>query len=384
MPSRAIGGGYPSLSGRHPAGSPTKPSPGKGGGSVVESGTKGGGPLLPGTLRTVQVTVVGSGSWGTTVAAIAARTHPTVLWARRPELADAINTTGENPDYLPGHRLPYGLRATTDLGRSLAGTDLVVMGVPSHGFRQVLAEAAGLIRDDVPIVSLTKGIEQDTLLRMTQVVVEVLPSHDPDRVGVLTGPNLAREVALGMPAAAVVAMHDEEAAGRIQHVFMDPTFRVYTNDDVVGCETAGALKNVMAIAAGMSKGLGFGHNTLAALITRALAELTRLGVAMGGQPVTFAGLAGMGDLIATCASDESRNNRVGMELARGGTLEEITSEMRMVAEGVKSTRAVLDLARSHDVDMPIATQVGRVLYEGAHPREAVLALMTRQAKDERA
>jgi glycerol-3-phosphate dehydrogenase (NAD(P)+) len=332
----------------------------------------------------VQVTVVGSGSWGTTVAAISARTHPTVLWARRPELAEAINTTGENPDYLPGHRLPYGLRASPDLARSLAGTDLIVMGVPSHGFRQVLSEAAGSIPDDVPIVSLTKGIEQDTLLRMTQVVTEVLPSHDPDRIGVLTGPNLAREVAMGMPAAAVVAMRDEEAAGRIQRVFMDPTFRVYTNADVVGCETAGALKNVMAIAAGMAKGLGFGHNTLAALITRALAELTRLGVAMGGQPVTFAGLAGMGDLIATCASDESRNNRVGMELARGRTLEEITSEMRMVAEGVKSTRAVLDLARTHEVDVPIATQVGRVLYEGAHPREAVLALMTRQAKDERA
>lgn len=332
----------------------------------------------------MQVTVVGSGSWGTTVAAISARTHPTVLWARRPELAETINTTGENPDYLPGHRLPYGLRASPDLARSLAGTDLVVMGVPSHGFRQVLVEAAGSIPDDIPIVSLTKGIEQDTLLRMTQVVSDVLPSHDPDRIGVLTGPNLAREVALGMPAAAVVAMRDEEAAARIQRVFMDPTFRVYTNADVVGCETAGALKNVMAIAAGMAKGLGFGHNTLAALITRALAELTRLGVAMGGEPVTFAGLAGMGDLIATCASDESRNNRVGMELARGRTLEEITSEMRMVAEGVKTTRAVLDLARTHEVEMPIAIQVGRVLYEDAHPREAVLALMTRQAKDERA
>jgi glycerol-3-phosphate dehydrogenase (NAD(P)+) len=332
----------------------------------------------------VQVTVVGSGSWGTTVAAISARTHPTVLWARRPELAEVINTTGENPDYLPGHRLPYGLRASPDLRSSLARTDLVVMGVPSHGFRQVLVDAAGSIPDDVPIVSLTKGIEQDTLLRMTQVVTEVLPSHDPDRIGVLTGPNLAREVAMGMPAAAVVAMRDEEAAGRIQRVFMDPTFRVYTNADVVGCETAGALKNVMAIAAGMAKGLGFGHNTLAALITRALAELTRLGVAMGGEPATFAGLAGMGDLIATCASDESRNNRVGMELAKGRTLEEITSEMRMVAEGVKSTRAVLDLARTHQVDMPIATQVGRVLYESAHPREAVLTLMTRQAKDERA
>ena len=330
----------------------------------------------------MRIAVIGAGSWGTTVASLAAHGHPTVLWARRPELAEAINAVGENPDYLPGHRLPYGLRATPDLADALDGADAVVMGVPSHGFRAVLIEAGDRLRPDVPVVSLTKGIEQGTLLRMTGVVREVLPDHDPDRIGVLTGPNLAREVSLGMPAAAVVAMADQGSATAIQSVFMGPTFRVYTNDDVTGCETAGALKNVMAIAAGMAKGLGFGHNTLAALITRALAELTRLGIAMGGRPETFAGLAGMGDLIATCASDESRNNRVGMELARGRRLDEIVADMRMVAEGVKTTGAVLELAGRYGVEMPIATQVGRVLDGRAHPRAAVLELMTRQAKPE--
>lgn len=330
----------------------------------------------------MRVAVIGAGSWGTTVAGISARSHPTVIWARRPELAESINATGENPDYLPGHRLPYGLRATSDLADALDGADIVVMGVPSHGFRSVLSEATASIAVDTPIVSLTKGIEQETLRRMSEVMVECLPGHHPDRLGVLTGPNLAREVALGMPAAAVVAMGDPEAATRIQSVFMDPTFRVYTNDDVAGCELAGALKNVMAIAAGMARGLGFGHNTLAALVTRALAELTRLGVAMGGRPETFAGLAGMGDLIATCSSDASRNNRVGMELARGRKLDDIVTEMRMVAEGVKTTAAVLQLAEHHQVEMPIATQVGRVIDGRAHPRDAVLELMTRQAKPE--
>jgi glycerol-3-phosphate dehydrogenase (NAD(P)+) len=305
-----------------------------------------------------------------------------VLWGRRPELCDSINSQAENTDYLPGHRLPYTLRATTSLTEAVDGAELVVMGVPSHGFREVFAELAPELRPTVPVLSLTKGIEQDTLLRMTQVIAEVAPDIDADRVGVLTGPNLAREVMEGDPAAAVVAMIDEEAASRVQEAFMSPTFRVYRNGDVIGAEVAGALKNVMAIAAGMAKGLGFGQNTLAALITRALAELTRLGVALGGRAETFAGLAGMGDLIATCQSDESRNNRVGMALARGRKLDDVIGEMKMVAEGVKSVRPILSLAVEKGVDMPIAQQVERVLYSGAHPREAVLTLMTRQAKAE--
>ncbi len=330
----------------------------------------------------MRITVVGAGSWGTTVAALAARSNPTVLWARRAELADTINTTAENRDYLPGFRLPYGLRATSDLAEAVSGADAVLMAVPSHGFRAVATTMAPNVPGDALVVSLTKGIEQKTLARMTEILTECLPDHEPDLIGVLTGPNLAREVMEGQPAATVIGMRDPDAATRLQQALMDPTFRVYTNPDVVGCETAGALKNVMAIAAGMAKGLGFGHNTLAALITRALAELTRLGVALGGKPETFAGLAGMGDLIATCMSDQSRNNQVGMKLAQGRRLDDVVTEMNMVAEGVKTTEAVLELARRHQVEVPIAVQVGKVLYEGEHPREAVLTLMTRRPKAE--
>lgn len=327
------------------------------------------------------VAVIGAGSWGTAVAALAAVRNPVVLWSRRAELAEVINSTSENPDYLPGYRLPYGLRATADLDEAIEGAALVAMAVPSHGFRAVLSRMPGL-PPDLPLVSLTKGIEEKTLRRMTEVIVELVPGHDSRTIGVLTGPNLAGEVTAGQPTAAVVAIVDEDAAAIVQKTFMGPTFRVYTNPDVVGCELAGSLKNVMAIAAGMSTGLGFGDNTRAALLTRALAELTRLGVALGGQPATFAGLAGMGDLIATCTSVQSRNFRVGIGLAQGRKLDDIVEEMKMVAEGVKTTRAVLELAERAGVEMPIATQVARVLYEGHHPREAVMSLMTRQAKSE--
>jgi glycerol-3-phosphate dehydrogenase (NAD(P)+) len=316
------------------------------------------------------------------VAALAAASHPTTLWVRRPELATSINRDSENPEYLPGRRLPYGLRATVDLAEAVSGAGALVMAVPSHGFRQVFAQLSPLIPPDLPILSLVKGIEQETMRRMTEVVIEESPDHDPTRIGVLTGPNLASEVMDGSPAASVIAMTDTAAAAALQEVFMSPRFRVYTNRDVIGCETAGALKNVMAIAAGMAKGLGFGHNTLAALITRALAEISRLGTALGGRAETFAGLAGMGDLIATCQSDASRNNRVGMALAEGHTLDDIVTEMKMVAEGVKTVRPVLALASAAGVEMPIAQQVERVLYQGAHPREAVLTLMTREARSE--
>ena len=330
----------------------------------------------------MRIAVIGAGSWGTTVAALAARTNPVVLWARRAELAGDINAASENTDYMPGVRLPYGLRATSDTADAVAGAEAIVMAVPSHGFRAVLAELAPGIDPAVPVLSLTKGIEQESLMRMTEVIASVLRGRPSGNSGVLTGPNLAKEVMAGAPAAAVIGMEDDAIAADLQAVFMGPTFRVYTNTDVVGCELAGALKNVMAIAAGMAKGLGFGQNTLAALITRALAEITRLGVAMGGRGETFAGLAGMGDLIATCESDDSRNNRVGMALAQGQKLDQIVSEMQMVAEGVKTVRPVLDLAARNGIDMPIASQVSRVLYEGAHPREAVLALMTREARPE--
>lgn len=326
--------------------------------------------------------VIGAGSWGTTLASLAARSVPTILWARRPELARAINDRNENPDYLPGHILVDDLEATSDLREAITQADAVVMAVPSHGFREVFGEISPHLGPRVPVVSLTKGIEQDTLQTMTQVVNTAAPHHDETRVGVLTGPNLASEIIVGQPTAAVVAMPDRQSAEDIQAALMGPTFRVYTNDDVVGCELGGAMKNVMAIAAGMSDGLGFGDNTRATLITRALAELTRLGVFLGGRPSTFAGLAGMGDLIATCSSSLSRNHRVGVALAQGQALDEITAEMRMVAEGVKTTRAVLGLADRAEVEMPIAAHVGHVLYEGMDPRDAVLSLMTREAKDE--
>lgn len=330
----------------------------------------------------MRAAVIGSGSWGTAVAALTSENADVVLWARREDLAQAINERHENPDYLPGCRLPDALRATADLAEAVAGADVLVVGVPSHGYRDVLSQVAGLVDSEVPVVSLSKGVEQGTLLRMTEVTAEVLADHRRDRIGVLTGPNLAREIAQGQPAASVIALDDEAACERLQGLFMTARFRVYTNPDVVGCETAGALKNVMAIATGMAAGLGYGDNSRAALITRGLAELTRLGVALGGSPLTFLGLAGIGDLVATCTSEQSRNRTVGYELGRGRSLDDIVSEMRMVAEGVKSTAAVIELASRHGIEMPIAEQVGAVLYEGRTPADMVDVLMGREAKPE--
>jgi len=326
--------------------------------------------------------VIGAGSWGTTVASIAAATTETVLWARREELAAAINAKHANPEYLPDLHLPENLSATHDLERAVVGSEAIVMAVPSHGFRDVFSDVARYLDPGTPVVSLTKGIEQKTLARMTEVIVEVMAEHDSTLSGVLTGPNLAAEIVAGQPTASVIAMIDRPACERLQSLFMSPAFRVYTNDDVVGCELAGALKNVMAIASGMSDGLGFGDNTRATLLTRALAELSRLGVALGGRPETFAGLAGMGDLIATCSSAKSRNHQVGFRLAQGKTLDEIVAEMKMVAEGVKTTQSVIGLAERAGVDMPIATHVGMVLDGVITPREGVLSLMTREAKAE--
>ena len=330
----------------------------------------------------MRVAVIGAGSWGTAVSCLCGRTTDTALWVRRPALAAAITATRTNPDYLPGVTLPDAVEATSDLGAALADVEVVAMAVPSHGFRQILAEAAPHLPPGVPIVSLTKGIERGSLLRMTQVIGEVVGTANPDRIGVLTGPNLALEVAQGQPTAAVVAVADPDTAARLQRLLMGPTFRVYTNPDVAGCESAGALKNVMAIAAGMAHGLGYGDNSMAALVTRALAELTRLGIALGGNPLTFAGLAGMGDLVATCFSEKSRNRRVGVELGRGRPLADIVGEMNMVAEGVKTTEAVLALAQRHGLDMPIARMVGAVIHDGRLPAELVEGLMTREARAE--
>ncbi len=328
------------------------------------------------------VAVIGAGSWGTTVAAIVSAHAPTTLWGRNPAIVEAVTHRHENPEYLPGIALPEHLRATTDLAEACVGAEVLIMAVPSHGFRAVLERAAPYVEVEAPVVSLAKGIENETLLRMSEVVLEVLPLHDPDRVAVLTGPNLAIEIAEGQPAASVIVCRDPDTARRLQLLCSSSRFRVYTNPDVVGCEIAGALKNVIAIAAGAAAGLGYGDNTQAALITRGLAELARLGSALGGAAMTFAGLAGLGDLVATCTSPKSRNRSVGFELGRGRSLDEIVAETNMVAEGVKSTPAVLQLAQRAGIEMPIASLVGAVLTEGRNPADLVPELMLREVKAE--
>ena len=322
----------------------------------------------------MRVAVIGAGSWGTTVACIAARNCPTTLWARRADVADEVNRHHTNEAYLAGFDLDPSLRATASLEEAVSSADVVVMAVPSHGFRDVLVEAAPYVRPWVPVLSLSKGIEQGTHLRMTQVINEVLPDHP---AGALTGPNLAKEIMAGQPAAGVIAMADERIATGLVPLFHSSGFRVYTNDDIVGCEIAGALKNVMAIASGMAAGLGFGDNTKAMLMTRGLAELTRLGVALGGDPLTFSGLAGMGDLFATCMSPYSRNHHVGVELGKGRKIDEIVAEMNMVAEGVKTSKVVGALAAEVGVELPIAEQVEAVCHHGVSVGDALAALMQR-------
>ncbi len=323
--------------------------------------------------------VIGAGSWGTTVAHLLAHNTSTVLWARDPQVAAEVSERHVNSRYLAGYDLHPNLRATHSFEDAVRQADLLVMGVPSHGFRSTLEEVKHHLRAWVPVVSLTKGLEQGSRLRMTEVINEVLPGHP---YGVLTGPNLAKEILAGDAAAAVLAMSDLTIGVELQEVFASDLFRVYTNPDVIGCEVAGALKNVMAIAAGMADGLGTGDNTRAAVITRGLGELTRLGMAMGGNALTFSGLAGMGDLVATCISTQSRNRHVGEQLGKGRTIEEIIDEMNMVAEGVKTATVVMELAEQYDVDMPIAEQVYAVLNEGRPAAEAYRGLLGRRTGDE--
>lgn len=327
----------------------------------------------------MQVAVIGGGSWGTTVAHLCAKNAPTTLWARRPEVAAEVRDHHTNSAYLKGFELSPSLHATASLEEAVCTADLLVMGVPSHGMRDTARELASCLRPWVPVVSLSKGLEQGTRLRMTEVLEEELPGHP---CGVLTGPNLAKEILAGDAAASVVAMGDDVIAEALQDVFASDLFRVYTNPDVVGCEVAGALKNVMAIASGMADGLGTGDNTRAAVITRGLAELTRLGCAMGGQQHTFAGLAGMGDLIATCISPQSRNRYVGEQLGRGRQIDEIIAEMNMVAEGVKTSKVVMELGEQFGVDLPIAESVYGVVHEGRPATDAYRGLLGRSHRAE--
>jgi glycerol-3-phosphate dehydrogenase (NAD(P)+) len=327
----------------------------------------------------LRIAVLGAGSWGTTVATLASHNAETVLWARRPEVADQIRSEHRNERYLPGVKLPEDLQATDSIQEAVSGADVVVIGVPSHGFRAALEEVEKHIRAWVPIISLAKGLEQESHLRMTQVIGEVLPRH---KAAVLTGPNLAREIMAGYAAASVLAMEDESMGRELQAVFRSGLFRVYTNTDVVGCEFGGAFKNVIAIACGMGDAMGVGDNTRSAVITRGLAELTRLGVAMGGRVETFSGLAGMGDLIATCVSPQSRNRHVGEQLGKGRKIAEIIEEMTMVAEGVKTARVVMELAERYGVEMPIASEVYGVVHEGRTASQAYRGLIRRTAGSE--
>ena len=327
----------------------------------------------------INVAVIGAGSWGTTVAALAAENTSTVLWSRRDELAKAIDRDHLNSDYLPDFALPESLRATSNLRDAVGSADVLVMAVPSHGYREVASDAAQYLRPWVPVVSLTKGIERSSLKRMSEVTADEMPGHP---VAVLTGPNLAKEILSGQPAASVVAINDGTIASELQRIFSRPSLLIYTNPDVVGCEVGGVVKNIIAIAAGMAEGMGFGDNTRATIITRGLAEMTRLGVALGANPATFAGLAGIGDLIATCSSKQSRNNTVGLQLGQGMRIKDILASMSMVTEGVKSSPPVLDLARRYGVDMPITEQVVAVCHKGRSAREALGALMQRTTKSE--
>jgi glycerol-3-phosphate dehydrogenase (NAD(P)+) len=327
----------------------------------------------------IRVGVVGAGSWGTTVASMAALNTPTMLWARNAETAATINTSHRNPTYLGDRELPAELRASSNLEEVVRDADVVVMAVPSHGFREVMHDAAAMVRPWVPVVSLTKGLERDSGKRMTEVVADELPGHP---AAVLTGPNLAKEIMDGQPAASVVAIDDDVIARELQRIFSNPRLLIYTNPDVVGCEVGGVVKNVIAIGAGMAAGMGFGDNTRATIITRGLAEMARLGTVLGGQPLTFAGLAGMGDLIATCSSQQSRNTQVGQALGRGEKIDDVLSAMKMVAEGVKSAHTVRTLADRHGVDMPICEQVAEVCHNGVAARDAMLNLLARGGRSE--
>jgi glycerol-3-phosphate dehydrogenase (NAD(P)+) len=339
---------------------------------------------MNGTMQ--RIGILGAGSFGTAVAAHLAGSggHRVRLWARNGELARRLASDRENPDYLPGVKLHPRLEPTSDLGE-LLDSDFVLVVVPSHGFRAVLRQFLRLWPEGrpVPLISGTKGIETETLARMSQVAFEEGTAADREvRFAVLSGPTFAAELGRNVPSAAVIASEDSHFAMEVRECFATPQLRLYSSSDVVGVEIGGTTKNVIAIAAGTLSGLGLGHNTLAALITRGLHEITRLGIAYGGQPRTFAGLAGLGDLVLTCTGALSRNRKTGLDLAAGKTLDEITGGTHMVAEGIRNSVAVARLAASRGVEMPITQQMAAVMYQGKDPRRAVEELMTRELKSE--
>lgn len=330
----------------------------------------------------IPVGVLGAGSFGTCLAMLCGREHDVTLWARDPEIAETIGRERRNPRYLSDLHLPERVRATTDLAEALADRELVICAVPSHGVRDVMRAASPSISPEAIVVSTVKGIELGTWMRMDQVLAEVLPAALHPRLVFLSGPSFAREIADGHPTAVTLACAVESYAISVQESISTAEFRCYTSGDVIGAELGGALKNVIAIAVGIADGLGLGQNARAGLMTRGLREITRLGVQMGADPLTFLGLAGMGDLVLTCTGDLSRNRRVGLELATGRALDEIVSGMSQVAEGVRTTRAACALAEAHGVEMPISDAVRAVLDGEIGAAEAAQQLMTRQLRSE--
>lgn len=332
-----------------------------------------------------KIAIIGAGAWGTALAVVLARAQESrsvVLWARERDVLHSLQSERENPVFLPGFRVPGHVEITGSLEVALDNAEIVVGAMPAAHVRTMYSEMLPFLRPEMRFVSATKGLEPETLLRVSEVTTQVMAQNFSPRVAALSGPSFAKEVARGDPTAVVVASTDRSTAKEIQREFSGPTLRLYTNEDVIGVELGGALKNIIAIAAGVAEGLGLGHNTIAALITRGLAEMTRLGTALGARPDTLAGLAGMGDLVLTCTGDLSRNRFVGAELARGKKLEAILASMRAVAEGVGTTAAARTLARNTGVEMPITEQMYAVLHKGRSPNDALRALMERRLKSE--
>lgn len=335
------------------------------------------------TMFDEPIGVLGAGSWGTALSKLLSdRGQGVLLWARKPEHANAIQKERENSTYLPGYRLTDKVFATADLKHTVRSSRALIIVVPSHGFRKILEEIRPDVKPDTFILSATKGIENETLYTMSQIMREILPFDCRQNIAVLMGPSFAKEVAEEMPTAVTVGSERLDVALYFQKILSSERFRVYTSTDMVGLEFGGAIKNIIAIAAGISDGLRYGTNTRAALITRGLAEIIRLGTVMGANPMTFSGLGGLGDLILTCTGDLSRNRSVGLMLGQGQTLGEIMSNMKMVAEGIKTTKSVYCLAKRHNVEMPITEQVYQVLYLDKSPRDAVRELLTRDLKEE--
>lgn len=337
----------------------------------------------PLTTEAPRIAVIGAGSWGTALAAVAARNrHAVRLWAREPEIAEGINATHRNPYYLADFELPENLRATTSLAEAIDGVGFVLIILPSHAVREVVEQMRPFLTAQQTLISATKGVENGTLMRMDEVIADVLKERFAPRFVALSGPSFAREVAQGDPTAIVAASREPQLSEAVQRLLSANVFRVYTNDDVIGVELGGAVKNVVAIGSGVVRGLGMGTNTVAAIITRGLAEMTRLALAQGARVETMAGLAGLGDLVLTCTGELSRNRHVGVELGKGRTLAEIVGEMREVAEGVKTTRAIYELGKRLHIDMPITASIYALLYEDKPAVDAANELMGRPLKRE--